>query len=446
MEEIRIFSPTAILGYGFPTTSFETGLKLKPNIIAVDAGSTDPGPYYLGAGLPFTSREAVKRDLKFILKGAYSLNIPVLIGTAGGAGARPHVKWFLKIVDEIIEEERTKFKKSIIYSDVRKKYLSDKLKAGKISKTTVEPNLTNRDILETKRMVAQVGVEPFIDALNKGSNLIIAGRTLDIAEFAAFPIWKGFSKGLSLHLGKILECGAIACEPGSGKDCLFGILKKDHFLVFPTNSDRRCTKLSVSAHSLYENRDPFKVWTTDGYVDLSGIDYEQIDKQTVKVSGSKFIASSKIHLKIEGARFVGYRFISIAGVRDPNFISSYKKIGYEVKNQLINNFPKIESGKDYFVRFINYGIDGVMNIPLHDSANEIGVIMEVVARDKKLAETLLAFIRSTLLHIGYEGRKTTSGNLAILFSPSDFDGGKVYEFSVHHLVEVSSEKEIYKIF
>ena len=58
----------------------------------------------------------------------------------------------------------------------------------------------------------------------------------------------------------------------------------------------------------------------------------------------------------------------------------------------------------------------------------------------------MAFTRSTLLHIGYNGRKSTAGNLAILFSPSDFDGGKVYEFSVHHLIEVASEKEVYKIF
>jgi len=65
--------------------------------------------------------------------------------------------------------------------------------------------------------------------------------------------------------------------------------------------------------------------------------------------------------------------------------------------------------------------------------------------DKKLAKTIIAFTRSTLLHIGYKGRKSTAGNLAILFSPSDFDDGKVYEFSVHHLFEVTSEKEVYEI-
>ena len=47
MEEVRIISPTAILGYGFPVSSFKAGLKLKPHVIVVNAGLTDAGPYYL---------------------------------------------------------------------------------------------------------------------------------------------------------------------------------------------------------------------------------------------------------------------------------------------------------------------------------------------------------------------------------------------------------------
>ena len=47
MNEIRVLSPTAILGYGFPEESFIEGMRRKPHVIAVDAGSTDPGPYYL---------------------------------------------------------------------------------------------------------------------------------------------------------------------------------------------------------------------------------------------------------------------------------------------------------------------------------------------------------------------------------------------------------------
>ena len=64
-------SPTAILGYGFPVASFEErGLRREPHVIAVDGGSTDPGPYYLGAGKSFTQRQAVKRDLELLIKAA----------------------------------------------------------------------------------------------------------------------------------------------------------------------------------------------------------------------------------------------------------------------------------------------------------------------------------------------------------------------------------------
>ena len=81
-EEFRILSATAILGYGFPKESFEEGMKRRPHLIAVDAGSSDPGPYYLGAGVSFTDRDAVKRDLEIMISAGIKQNIPVVIGTA----------------------------------------------------------------------------------------------------------------------------------------------------------------------------------------------------------------------------------------------------------------------------------------------------------------------------------------------------------------------------
>ena len=373
------------------------------------------------------------------------MKIPVLMGSTGGAGAKSHLEWLLDIIDEVTSEGHIKFKKSIIYIDVSKKLLLKKLREGKVSATTVEPSLTEKAIAESERLVAQLGIEPFIEALNRGAKLIIAGRSLDIAEFAAFPIWKGFPKGLSLHLGKILECGAIASEPGSGKDCLFGILRKDHFLVFPTNLERRCTKISIATHSLYEESSPSKIWVTDGYIDLSETKFEEVDDRTVKTSGSRFMPTPSSRLKVEGARFIGYRFISITGTRDPYFISSLPKVENEVKKQIRENFSQTKEGKDYLVRFVNYGIDGVMVRKLGEIAGEVGIVMEVIAKNRELTKTIIAFTRSTLLHIGYKGKKSTAGNLVILFSPSDFDGGKVYEFSVHHLIEVTLEKEVYKI-
>lgn len=118
MKEMRILSPTAILGYGFPEQSFREGLRQNPHVIAVDAGSTDPGPYYLGAGKCFTASAAVKRDLEILLAAAVERGIPLLIGTAGGSGGRPHVERDLSLIRKIACEKGLHFKMAVIQAEV----------------------------------------------------------------------------------------------------------------------------------------------------------------------------------------------------------------------------------------------------------------------------------------------------------------------------------------
>ena len=86
MKEIRLLSTSAILGYGFPEASLQAGMARAPHVIGVDGGSVDPGPYYLGAGVPFCSVMAIRRDLRLMLRAAIAARIPLMIGTSGGAG------------------------------------------------------------------------------------------------------------------------------------------------------------------------------------------------------------------------------------------------------------------------------------------------------------------------------------------------------------------------
>lgn len=448
-DEVRILSPTAILGYGFPQASFDAGLDRRPHLIAVDAGSSDPGPYYLGEGVSFTDREAVTRDLRLMLVAGRRLDVPVVIGSGGGAGGRPHVAWTVDIIRRIAREEGLRFRLAVIHADVAKPVLLDALAAGDLGPLPPGPGATVDDVVESTHVVAQMGVEPFVRALDLGVDVILAGRAYDPAVFAALPVRLGFDPGLALHLGKILECAAIAASPGSGSDCMLGVLRRDHFLVEPLNPERTCTVTSVAAHTLYEKSDPYRLPGPGGVLDLTGTTFHQHTERVVRVSGSRFVPSDEHTVKVEAARRVGHRTVSVAGARDPVFIAKVDEILDAVRGRVADNFSHTPT--DYRLLFHLYGRNGVMG-PLeptleagHGAGHELGIVIEAVAGTQDRANTVCAFARSTMLHHGYPGRISTAGNLAFPYSPSDLKAGAVYRFSLYHLLTVPDPAALFPV-
>ena len=445
-EEFRILSTTAILGYGFPLESFEEGMKRNPDLIAVDAGSTDPGPFYLGEGVSFTDRGAVKRDLEIMICAGIEKNIPVVIGTAGGSGAKPHLEWCADIIREIAKEHDLHFKMAMIHADMDKEEMKKALANGKISPLDPAPQLTAEDIDATTNIVGQMGVEPIMKALDSGVQVVLAGRAYDPTVFAAPAIRKGYDKGLAIHLGKILECASICATPGSGSDCMFGYLGEDYFRVEPLSSVRKCTTLSVAAHTLYEKTNPYILPGPGGHLDLTNATFEQDSENTVKVKGSRYVTAPQYTIKLEGAKCIGYRTVSVAGTRDPIMISKIDDIVEGVRARVADNYR--DKGYKYNLNFTIYGKNGVMGDlePVKDAhPHELGIVIEVVADTQEQADTICASARSTMLHYGYEGRRATAGNLAFPFSPSDFHAGRVYVFSMYHIIAVDDPTELFPI-
>lgn len=433
MPGFTILSPTAILGYGFPEASFERGLAAGPDLIAVDAGSADPGPYYLGAGKSFTDRAAVRRDLALMLRGALGRGIPLVVGSAGGAGAAPHLQWTVEIVEEIARAESLAFRLGIIAADLPPSLLLEGLRDGRVQALTGAPPLDPSIVESTGALVAQMGVEPIQQALAQGCDVVIAGRAYDPAVFAALPLLRGYDPGLALHLGKILECAAIAATPGSGADCVLGILEEERFVLQPL-SDRCFTPASVAAHTLYEKSDPSRLPGPGGMLELEEVAFADIGQGRVAVSGSRFVPSAGYWLKVEGARKVGFRSIAIGGVRDPVMIAAIDSVLPEVRTQV----ESLLTGHSGTLHFHVYGRDGVMGPrePLRlQPSHELGIVIDAIAPTPEGADTLCSLARSTLMHFGYAGRISTAGNLAFPFSPSDLRAGAVYEFSVYHLLE-----------
>ncbi len=444
MKEFRILSTSGILGYGFPEASFFAGIEQKPDLIACDAGSTDPGPYYLGSGIPFTNPTAVKRDLRLILKAAFDLHIPVVIGSAGGSGADVHLNRDLEIVREIVKEEKLSFKMAVISAEFEKEFLLQELNAGHIEKLGPAPEVNAEDIIASTHIVAQMGVDPIIEALRKGAQIVYCGRCYDPAAFAAEPIRLGYDRALALHLGKILECAAISATPGSGSDCMMGYLHENDFEVEPLNPERKCTPVSVSAHTLYEKSNPYILPGPGGHLDLSGCTFTPVSDRRVRVEGSKFFPEAVPSVKLEGAKQAGFRTVSIAGNRDPIFISQVDEILAGLKERTTTN---LSADFDYTLNFIVYGKNGVMGKmePLTETkTHEIGIVIDAVADSQEHANAVCAVARSTLLHYGYPGRIATAGNLAFPFSPSDIKVGPIYVFSIYALLRTNDPVSLFK--
>ncbi|MFN2351687.1 MAG: hypothetical protein ABR497_07040, partial [Kiritimatiellia bacterium] len=130
---VRFLSLCGMLGYGYAMASLERALNLPLDFIGVDAGSTDPGPYYLGSGNGFVKPAQVQRDLEPALCAAVKRRIPLIIGSAGGAGARPHLDAFVNILLDIAAKNNLHFKLAVIPADLDRKMVQQALAEGQIS-------------------------------------------------------------------------------------------------------------------------------------------------------------------------------------------------------------------------------------------------------------------------------------------------------------------------
>ncbi|HEX3030685.1 MAG TPA: 3-methylaspartate ammonia-lyase, partial [Bacillota bacterium] len=206
------------------------------------------------------------------------------------------------------------------------------------------------------------------------------------------------------------------------------------------------TTLSVAAHTLYEKTDPYFLPGPGGQLDLTQTQFHQQTERVVKVTGSRYIPAEKYTIKLEGAKRIGFRTVSIAGIRDPIMISQIDQIVQGVRDRVEDNFR--ERKMNYNLDFRIYGKNGVMGVLEPNQkiqGHELGIIIEAVAATQETANTVCSFARSTMLHYGYEGRIATAGNLAFPYSPSDFKAGEVFVFNVYHLLEVASPLELFPI-
>ena len=76
----RVLIPTGALGLGYDREALATGIAAGPDIIAVDGGSTDSGPHYLGTGTSKYSRATTKAEWAELMAARAEAGVPLVIG------------------------------------------------------------------------------------------------------------------------------------------------------------------------------------------------------------------------------------------------------------------------------------------------------------------------------------------------------------------------------
>jgi hypothetical protein len=450
IHKLKAVAATGNLSTGFREESLIRAVKGGAHFVGCDAGTTDSGPYYLGSGKPRGPREGVKRNLRLILREALNAGIPVIVGTAGHAGGRPHLAWTLDIVRELAKENNWHFKLAAIDSEVEKEVLAQALGRGEIAPLSPAPRLERENILQAERFVAMMGIEPIQRALNAGAQVVIAGRCSDVAIYAALPVLKGIPKDVAFHAGKILECGAASAAQRLYPDCMSAELDQEGFTVEPPNPDLRCTPQSVAAHTLYEAGDPYHLVESGGMLDSTDARFEAAGDRAVRVTGSRFVPSAKYTVRIEGAALVGYRSMVIAGIRDPlvlrqleTFLSTLRA----VVERKVEDSLKLPSNK-YTLNFRIYGRNGslgdaepVMEVEGH----EVGLVIDVVASSQAVAADIIPIVSHTGLHNPIAEHEGLISNFAYPFSPGGIDAGPVYQFCANHVWQLDDPCKPFKM-
>ncbi|MCO8275172.1 DUF1446 domain-containing protein [Actinoplanes sp. TRM 88003] len=443
MTEVRILAPTGMLGAGFPPETVTRGLELGADVIAVDGGSTDSGPYYLGSGTAKTAAAAVTQDLRLLLKAAASARIPLIVGSCGTSGTDSGVDWVAGIAREIMAAEGLDLRIAVIYSE---QHASD-LDLRRIRPLPPAGPLDPATLADCTHIVGMMGHEPIVAALEGGADVVLAGRATDTAIAAAVPLMRGLPPGPAWHAAKIVECGG-QCTTNPRAGGVLATIDEHGFTIEPLDPDNTCTPQSVAAHMLYETVNPYSMREPAGTIVVSEAAYSAVDHRRVRVEGSRFEPAEQHTIKLEGARVTGYETMSFTAIRDPHIlgqIDTWAALLRKMIGEWVTRALGLGDG-DYEFDLRLYGYDAILDgiEPDRSPPKEVGVMLLVRAADQATATAVAKVVNPLMLHLPTPDMDYLP-SLAFATSPAETERGAAYEFVLNHAVDVDSPTALFRI-
>ena len=446
MVPIKVLVPSGVLGLGFDLEALNKGVKNNPDIISIDGGSTDSGPYSLGSGTSKYSRAAIKAEWKNLMIAREKANVPLVIGSCGTCGTNGMVDWMENITIELAEELNQNIKIAKLYCQQEKNFIKKNFQLSKIFPLNPAPMLNDQLIEEMTNIVALAGAEQIQECINTGAEIILAGRTTDTAIISALPLMKGANPGSSWHGAKVAECGAL-CSTNPTSGVVMVEFDKTGFTVEPMSKNAFCTSETVAAHMLYENADPYILHEPGGYMDVTFSNYYNIDKKKVRVEGAKWHFSKQYSVKLEGAKIAGYQASLLVLLRDKNYVENVQKWTAKLSKFLkkeINERMSIDTS-EYSLEFRHIGLNSTLGELEKNIRNpvEVGVLCLITSKNK-ISTEIAKLINPFLLHFPLSSSEELP-TFAFPFSPAHSDRGCVYEFALNHILELDNPMDAFQI-
>lgn len=449
--EVRFLNASGGLGGGgLDAKTLKEGLALDPHFVAADAGTVDAGPFHLGSGTCAYSRDSVRYEIDVLLSEV-PRGVPIIIGSAGTAGGDPHVDWVRDIVEDVLRDRKLERRVAFIKAEQDPAYLKEMMARGRIRPLDNAPDFDEGVIDRSTRIVGMMGVEPFQAALSQGAEVIIAGRSSDSAVFAAMPIMKGIPEGIAWHVGKVVECGTLACET-MRQGTMYSRLDAGGAVITPLGEGLRCTPQSIAAHSLYENGDPYLHVECSGTLDLTNSTFRQVDDVSVRIEGSDFHRADQYSVKLEGAELIGYQSVLVGGVRDPLIIRQLDSWLAEVRKKFDRRVELILGSElrpgDWRVDIHAYGRNAIMGSrepKLDQLPHEVGLVVCLMAPTQALANKLADLVRQPLLHTPIPEWSGAITGFACLFNQASLERGPVWRWCVNHVVLPESPMDMVRM-
>ena len=443
---VRILTPTGMLGAGWDEATIERGLALGADVIAIDGGSTDSGPHYLGSATAKTTAKAVARDLRSALKAAARADIPLIVGSCGTSGTDAGVDWVAGIAAEVMAEEGLDLTVARIYSEQNAPDLKEHLNARRIHPLPPLGELSAETLESCTHIVGMMGHEPIVAALQAGAQVVLAGRATDTAVAAAFPLMKGMPAGPSWHAAKIVECGG-QCTSNPRAGGVLATIDATGFTIEPLDPTVSCTPILVAAHMLYETVNPFQMREPAGTLDVTDATYVAVDDRIVRVEGSRFHLADQHTVKLEGSRVTGFETMSFTAIRDPLILADIDAWADLMRTVIVIRVDQILglSEDEYAFDLRLYGHNAVLDglEPESGPPREVGVMLLVNAPDQATATAVAKIANPLMLHLPTPDMDYLP-SLAFATSPAEVERGAAYEFVLNHVVDTVTPTSMFR--